>query len=66
LRGLLLEAYGFWKMGQIAWYAAIASFGLAAVMLALSLLGFAHLHGVHETDEVLAGRRTRRPQAAMA
>jgi hypothetical protein len=66
LRGLLLEAYGFWKMGQIAWYAAIASFALAAVMLALSLLGFAHLHGVHETDEVLAGRRTRRPQAAMA
>jgi hypothetical protein len=66
LRGLLLEAYGFWKMGQIAWYAAIASFGLAAVMLALSLLGFAHLHGVHETDEVLAGRRTRRAQAAMA
>jgi hypothetical protein len=66
LRGLLLEAYGFWKMGQIAWYAAIASFALAAVMLALSLLGFAHLHGVHETDEVLAGRRTRRAQAAMA
>src|SRR5579871_2181065 len=25
LRGLLLEAYGFWKMGQIALYAAIAS-----------------------------------------
>ena len=33
LRGLLLEAYAFWQMGQIALYAAIACFVLAAIML---------------------------------
>ena len=42
LRGLLLNAYAFWKMGQIAMYAAIASFIAAAAMIALSALGFAH------------------------
>ena len=29
LRGLLLEAYAFWQMGQIALFAAIACFALA-------------------------------------
>lgn len=42
LRGLLLNAYAFWTMGQIAGYAAIASFIGAAVLLALSLLGLWH------------------------
>jgi hypothetical protein len=42
LRGLLLNAYAFWTMGQIAGYAAIASFVGAAVLLALSLLGLWH------------------------
>jgi hypothetical protein len=42
LRGLLLEAYGFWKMGQIALFAAIASFILAGVMAVLTGFGMWH------------------------
>jgi hypothetical protein len=43
LRGLLLNAYAFWKMGQIALYGAIVTFALAGVMLVLSILGLVHL-----------------------
>jgi hypothetical protein len=52
LRSMLLEAYGFWKMGQIALIAAFASFVAAGVMLLLSLLGLVHLQRVPETAEV--------------
>jgi hypothetical protein len=51
LRGLLLEAYAFWEMGQIALIAAICSFVLAGVMLVLSGLGFWHLHRVSPQEE---------------
>ena len=54
LRGLLLEAYAFWEMGQIALIAAIASFAGAAIMLILSALGFWHLRKVNPGEEVLA------------
>jgi hypothetical protein len=54
LRGLLLEAYAFWEMGQIALIAAIASFAAAAVMLILTTLGFWHLRRVSPSEEVLA------------
>jgi len=66
LRGLLLEAYGFWKIGQIAFLAAIASFILAGVMLILSAVGFAHVRRVSDTDEVLVSHtiRTAQPIAA--
>jgi hypothetical protein len=43
LRGLLLNAYAFWQMGQIALWAAIAAFVGAAIMLVLSILGFLHV-----------------------
>jgi hypothetical protein len=65
LRGLLLNAYAFWKMGQIALYAAIASFIGAAAMLVLSLLGFAHLRRVDPEVEVLTGH-TRQHTVATA
>ncbi len=42
LRGLLLEAYGFWTFGEIAFWAAIASFVLAGVMILLVTLGLWH------------------------
>jgi hypothetical protein len=42
LRGLLLNAYAFWTVGQIALFAAIACAVGAAVMLFLSALGFRH------------------------
>ena len=51
LRGLLLEAYAFWEMGQIALIASIASFVLAGVMLILSGLGFWHLRRVSPAEE---------------
>jgi hypothetical protein len=54
LRGLLLNAYAFWKLGQIALYAAIASFVLAAVMLVLTILGFWHLRRTPPEAEVLS------------
>jgi hypothetical protein len=53
LRGMLLNAYGFWQMGQIAWFGAIAAFAGAALLLLLSLLGVAHLRRVPEAAEVL-------------
>ncbi len=61
LRGLLLEAYGFWKIGQIALWAAIASFVLAGVMLLLSILGFLHLRRVSDSEEILLSRDMRQP-----
>jgi hypothetical protein len=42
LRAMLLEAYGFWKIGQVMLWGAIASFILAACMLVLVILGFRH------------------------
>lgn len=57
LRGLLLNAYAFWKVGQIALYAALASFVLGAVSLVLTALGFLHLRRVPETQEVFAGHK---------
>lgn len=54
LRGLLLEAYAFWEMGQIALIGAIVSFAAAAAMLVLSFLGLWHLRRVDPREEVLA------------
>ena len=52
LRGLLLNAYAFWKMGQIAFIGAIVSFVAAGVMFLLSALGFWHLRRVSPEAEV--------------
>ena len=54
LRGLLLEAYAFWKFGQIALNGAIASFILAGVMAVLVLLGLWHARRTSEEAEILA------------
>ena len=53
LRGLLLNAYGFWKMGQIMLIAAWVAFVAAAVMLLLSVFGFVHLFRVAPEAEVM-------------
>ena len=53
LRGLLLNAYAFWKMAAIAGIAGIASFVGAGVMLLLSALGFWHLRRVDPAVEVM-------------
>ncbi len=53
LRGMLLDAYAFWKFGQIALFAGIVAFVLAGVMAILTILGFWHLRRVSATEEVL-------------
>jgi hypothetical protein len=57
LRGLLLEAYAFWQMGQIALIGSIVSFVLAGVMLVLSGFGFWHLRRVDPAEELMPQRR---------
>ena len=64
LRSMLLEAYGFWMFGQIALFAAIASFVGAALMLILSILGVVHEGRVPAEKEVFA--KTVHPTTATA
>jgi hypothetical protein len=59
LRGLLLNAYAFAKMGQIAWIAAIFAFIGGAALLLLSLFGFLHMRRVDPDQEVLTGHHDR-------
>jgi hypothetical protein len=55
LRGMLLNAYAFWQVGQIALIGAIVSFAGAALMLILSGLGIWHLRRTPPETEVLSG-----------
>jgi hypothetical protein len=55
LRGLLLNAYAFGKMGTIAGIAAVAAFIGAGVMLVLGGLGLWHSRRAPESKEVLTG-----------
>jgi hypothetical protein len=64
LRGLLLNAYAFWKVGQIALIATVASFVAAGVMGILSILGFWHLRRVPVEEELLAPRVKGKPVTA--
>jgi len=50
LRGLLLNAYGYWTFGQIAMWAAIGAYVAAALMLVLTLLGLRHYRRVDDTS----------------
>ncbi len=54
LRGLLLNAYAFWKFGEIALYGSIAAFTLAGIMFVLSLLGLWHLRKASPTEKIFA------------
>jgi hypothetical protein len=56
LRGMLLEAYAFWTIGQIMLYGAIASFILAAVLAVLVGLGFWHAHRTEEEAPLLKAK----------
>jgi len=57
LRGLLLEAYAFSVFGQIAFWAGIAAFVLAAVMALLVGLGLWHARRTPEEAELDLGER---------
>lgn len=52
LRGLLLNAYAFGEMGQIAGIAAVVSFVLAGVMIILAILGILHVRRTSESAEL--------------
>jgi hypothetical protein len=53
LRGLLLNAYAFWQIGQIALIASIVSFVAGAIVLILSGLGFWHLRRTPSETELV-------------
>jgi hypothetical protein len=64
LRGLLLNAYAFWKMGQIMLIGAIVAFVAAGVMLIMSAFGVAHLRRVPAEAEMFGeGTATSRQPA---
>jgi hypothetical protein len=64
LRGMLLNAYGWWQMGQIMLISAFVAFGAAAVLLILSLLGWAHLRRTPAEAEIFSGGTARVPAHA--
>jgi hypothetical protein len=64
LRGLLLNAYAFWKVGQIALIAAVAAFALAGAMGLLTIAGFWHLRRVPVEQEFLAPKVSGKPVTA--
>ena len=59
LRGLLLNAYGWWQMGQIMLIGAIVAFVAAAVLLIMSVFGIAHLRRAPPESEVFPKMATR-------
>ena len=59
LRGMLLNAYGWWQMGQIMLVSAFVAFGAAALFLILSLFGFWHLRRTTPESEVFPKLATR-------
>src|SRR4051812_13283325 len=61
LRGLLLNAYAFGKMGTIAGIAAIAAWVGSALFALLGALGLWHAHRVPVEEEVLAGKKAKHP-----
>jgi hypothetical protein len=48
LRGMLLNAYAFWQLGQIASISAMAALGGALLMLFLSIAGLIHIRRTSE------------------
>lgn len=59
LRSMLLNAYGFWKMGQIALIASVVSYIGAGLLLVLSAFGLVHLHRAAPEAEVFPKIATR-------
>jgi hypothetical protein len=53
LRGLLLNAYAFWQIGQLALIASIIAFVAGAILLILSGLGFWHLRRTPAETELV-------------
>ena len=52
LRGMLLNAYGWWKASQIMYIAALTAYGLAGLALIASGIGFARGRRVSPSEEI--------------
>ncbi|HET8980214.1 MAG TPA: hypothetical protein VFN87_18830 [Solirubrobacteraceae bacterium] len=61
LRGMLLEAYAFWMIGQVMFWGAIASFVGALIMAILVGLGFAHARKTAPEKEIFPVHATPTP-----
>src|SRR5215472_15081742 len=61
LRGMLLNAYGWWQMGQIMLISAVVAFGAAVLFLILSGLGFWHLRRTTPESEIFPKAATKVP-----
>src|SRR5215813_3684663 len=59
LRGLLLNAYAFWTIGQIMLWAAIAAFAGAGLLILLAIFGFIHLRRTAPGAEIFTPAATR-------
>jgi hypothetical protein len=55
LRGMLLDAYAFWKMGQIAMIASWFSFIGAALVAGMSALGLRHAKRTEDPNPIFLG-----------
>jgi hypothetical protein len=64
LRGLLLTVYGFSTIGAMAGLAGNILYGLAAVMLVLSIAGFVHAFATPREKVVFAPARSKIPSPA--
>jgi hypothetical protein len=63
---MLLNAYAFWQLGQIALYAAIAAFTGAALMPILTVLGLLRLRRVPIEQDDFAAHTRKEPVTALA
>jgi hypothetical protein len=64
LRGMLLNAYGWWQMGQIMLISAFVAFGSAVLFFILSGLGFWHLRRTTPQSEIFSKVNTKVPANA--
>ena len=53
LRGMLLNAYGYWEIGQVMLWSAFIALGAAVLMALLSVAGIVHLRRTPAEAEVL-------------
>ena len=61
LRSMLLNAYGWWKVSQITYIAALVSFGLGTVAAFAAVFAFATGHRTESTPGTPAGHETITP-----
>jgi hypothetical protein len=62
LRGLLLEAYAFWTIGQVSLWGAIIAFILAGVMALLTALGLWHTRRTPDEEQFPKAQRNGRAE----